>query len=90
MLKKKIHQKKLPSHRNIKKSTRKRNIRVSWSIFFLILTTVRSSEKKKIKTVIKQTEKIYNTRYPCYIQRLKMHKNSQSSFVGVKASFATT
>ena len=40
---------------------------------------------------MKQTEKVYNTRYPCYIRNvLKMRKNSQSSLVDVKASFATT
>ncbi len=47
--------------------------------FFKILTTVKSSKEKKIKTVIKQTEKIYNTRYPCYILRLKMRKNSEGN-----------
>ncbi len=90
-MKKEIHQKKLPSHRNIKKSTGRGNIRFSWSIFFLILTTVKSSKEKKIKTVIKQTEKTYNTRDPCYISYvLKCVKHSHSSLVDVKAGSATT
>ena len=85
----KIHQKKPPSHRVIKKSTRRRNINVLIYYIFLILTTVKSSKEKKIKTVIKQTKRVYSTRYPCYIT-LRNVLNSQSSLVDVKASFATT
>ena len=52
-----------------------------------------TGKRFKIKTVRKQTERVYSTRYPCYITLrnvLKMRKNSQSSLVDVKASFATT
>jgi hypothetical protein len=59
-LKKKIHQKKSPSHRHIKKPTRRRNTvskAFSAKITALILTTVRSSEKKEDKNSNKANRK---------------------------------
>jgi hypothetical protein len=90
-----MHQKKLPSHRVIKKPTRKRNIIVPTTKAINLLDSYNRQifKEKKIKTVRKQTERVYSTQYPCYITLrnvLKMRKNSQSSLVDVKASFATT
>ncbi len=90
-----MHQKKLPSHRIIKKPTRRRNIIVSTTKAINLLNSYNCQifKEKKIKTVRRQTEKVYSTQYPCYITPrnvLKMRKNSQSWLVDVKASFATT
>ncbi len=90
-----MHQEKLPSHRYIKKPTRRRNIIVSTTkaIYLLNSHNCKIFKEKKIKTVIKQTERVYSTQYPCYITSrnvFKMRKNSQSLLVDVKASFATT
>ncbi len=90
-----MRQKKPPSHKVIKKSTRRRNIIVSTTKTINLLNSYNCQifKEKKIKTVRKQTEKVYSTQYPCYITPrnvLKMRKNSQSLLVDVKASFATT
>ena len=54
------HQKKLSSHRNIKKSTRRRDIAISFSVYLYLIDSYNCQifREKKIKTVIKkQTEK---------------------------------
>ncbi len=68
IVKKKMQQKKPPSHTFIKKTARRNSINnISLSYRYTFFQLLDPQKKKKIKTVIKQTEKIYNTRHPCYI-----------------------
>ena len=63
-----MQQRKPPSHKSIKKSARK----ISSTIYLYRIVSYNFYNcwifrEKKIGTVIKRTEKIYNTRYPCCI-----------------------
>ena len=70
-----MQQKKPPSHKFIKKTARKKSINnISLLYRYTFLQLLDLQRKKKIKTVIKQTEKIYNTRYPCYITQRNFKK----------------
>ena len=64
-----MHQKKPPSHRVIR-NPREEEISIvstSKTIYLLNFYNCQIFKEKKIKTVRKQTERVYSTQYPCYI-----------------------